>query len=171
MPNKIRNEFIIRLLIPTALMAAGLLYLGSLWDARMREQNLILIQPVVVLMIPFYLAAIFFEYRRYMREMASARTAAVDSTPERDPEESAVQQMPRAVRNQAIFMGMAAVSVVGFYVLGAIPATLLMILAGLLILGVRRPIILVGAPLITTLVLWAIFVEMFGIRMLLFPSF
>lgn len=166
--NKVRNDFIIRLLIPTALMAAGLWYLGSLWDARMREQNLILIEPVVILMIPFYLGALFYEYRRYVKEVAAARLAAVASSPETRRNEAGDGEIANATRNQALFLVTAAVSVAGFYILGAIPATILLIVAGLLILGVRKPLPLIVTPLVTTLVLWAVFIEIFGIRMPLF---
>lgn len=163
--EQIRNEFVIRLVIATALMAAGLWYLGSLWDARMREQNLILIQPVVLIMIPFYLATLWFEYRRYRKEMAKAvpaekatKTVLADAN-----------LQANANRNQFLFMGVAALGVAGFYLLGAIPATLLLIVAGLLVLGERRPMVIAITAGVTTFVLWLVFVQLFGIRMPLFP--
>lgn len=163
--DKIRNEFIIRLFIATALMAAGLCYLGSLWDARMREQNLILIEPVVIIMIPFYLATLWFEYRRYRKEMEalSSRTTPVGETG------GNANLQENAGRNQALFMGVAVLGVACFYILGAILATLIVITAGLLALGERRPMIIVITPLATTAVLWLVFIQIFGIRMPLFP--
>jgi hypothetical protein len=163
--DKIRNDFIIRLAIATALMGAGLWYLGSLWDARMREQNLILIQPVVLIMIPFYLATIWFEYRRYRKELENAAPARLVG--ERANEDANLQE--NANRNQIIFMVIAALSVAGFYILGAIPATILLIVAGLLVLGERRPLVITITAAVTTFVLWLVFVELFGIRMPLFP--
>lgn len=163
--KKIRNEFIVRLIIATALMAAGLLYLGSLWDARMREQNLILIEPVVIIMIPFYLATLWFEYRRYRKGLEKA--APVRSARETVRNDANLQQ--NAGRNQILFMAVAALSVAGFYLLGAIPATILLIAAGLLVLGERRPLVIVITAAVTTFVLWLVFVELFGIRMPLFP--
>jgi hypothetical protein len=163
--EKIRNEFVIRLVIATALMAASLWYLGSLWDARMREQNLILIEPVVLIMIPFYLATIWFEYRRYRKELENA--VPVSLTGERAKKDA--NRQDNANRNQIIFMVVAALSVPGFYILGAIPATILLILAGLLVLGERRPLVIAITTAVTTFVLWLVFVELFGIRMPLFP--
>lgn len=163
--DKIRNEFIIRLIIPTVLMAVALWYLGSLWDARMREKNLILIQPVVLIMIPFYLATLWYEFRRYRKELKTAkppltgaRTEAVDGN---------IQE--NAGRNQLLFMAVAALSVVAFYLLGGIPATILLIVSGLLVLGERRPTVIAITALATTFVLWLVFIELFGIRMPLFP--
>lgn len=163
---KIKNEFIIRIVIATALMAAGLWYLGSLWDARMREQNLILIEPVVLLMIPFYLATLWFEYRRYQKELSEARLRAPVPAAPKSGNETA-----NAERNQILFMVVAAAAVAGFYLLGAIPATILLIVAGLLVLGERRPMVIAITSLVTTFVLWLVFIELFGIRMPLFPSF
>lgn len=163
--TKIRNEFIIRIFIATALMGAGLWYLGSLWDARMREQNLILIEPVVLIMIPFYLATLWFEYRRYRKELEAAGARAHVIAVKNENEAANPE------RNQIIFMLVAAASVAGFYVLGAIPATILLIVAGLLVLGERRPTVIAITALATTFVLWLAFIELFGIRMPLFPTF
>jgi hypothetical protein len=163
--KKIRNEFIIRLIIATTLMAAGLWYLGSLWDARMREQNLILIEPVVIIMIPFYLATLWFEYRRYRKELAKA--APVRRANETVRNDANLQK--NAERNQILFMAVAALSVAGFYLLGAIPATILLIVAGLLVLGERRLLVIAATAAVTTFVLWLVFIELFGIRMPLFP--
>ncbi len=163
--KKIRNEFIIRLIIATTLMAAGLWYLGSLWDARMREQNLILIEPVVIIMIPFYLATLWFEYGRYRKELAKA--APVRRANETVRNDANLQK--NAERNQILFMAVAALSVAGFYLLGAIPATILLIVAGLLVLGERRPLVIAATAAVTTFVLWLVFIELFGIRMPLFP--
>lgn len=162
---KIRNEFIIRVIIATALMAAGLWYLGSLWDARMREQNLILIQPVVLLMVPFYLATLWFEYRRYRKELEN--TASQRGTSESAAADANLQE--NAVRNQILFMAVAALSVAGFYILGGIPATILLIVTGLLVLGERRPLVIAITAAVTTFALWFVFIELFGIRMPLFP--
>lgn len=163
--DKIRNEFIIRLVIATALMGAALWYLASLWDARMREQNLIMIQPVVLIMIPFYLATIWFEYGRYRKELEKA--GAVRRADEPAKADANVQD--NATRNQMIFMAVAALSVVGFYNLGAIPATMLLIIAGLLVLGERRPLVVAITATVTTFVLWLVFIQLFGIRMPMFP--
>lgn len=163
--TKIRNEFFIRIFIATALMGASLWYLGSLWDARMREQNLILIEPVVLIMIPFYLATLWYEYRRYRKELVAAG-AKVHVAVVKSENDAANPE-----RNQIIFMGVAAASVAGFYVLGAIPATIILIVAGLLVLGERRPKVIVITAAVTTFVLWLVFIELFGIRMPLFPTF
>jgi hypothetical protein len=162
--DKIRNEFIIRLIVPTVLMGVALWYWGSLWDARMREKNLILIQPVVLIMIPFYFATLWYEFRRYRKELATAmstRTVAAKA------DDANLQE--NAGRNQFLFMAVAALGVAGFYLLGGIPATILLIVAGLLVLGERRPSVIAVTALVTTFVLWLVFIELFGIRMPLFP--
>lgn len=163
----IRNDFIIRVLIATILMGAAVWYLGSLWDARMRELNLILIEPVVFLMIPFYLGALHFEYRRYQKEIALAKSAGAMRVTV--PDEGDV--MPNASRNQVLFLALAAVSVAAFYIVGALLATVFMILGGMMILGVRRPAPLIITPILTTFILWLVFIKLFEIRMPLYPTF
>lgn len=165
--TSIRNDFIVRVLIATVLMGAGAWYLASLWNARMRELNLILIEPVVFLMVPFYLGALHFEYRRYRAALAVAHDARRGP----DPVAQDGDIMPNASRNQARFLAMAAVSVVAFYVFGALLATVFMILGGMMILGVRRPVPLIVTPIVTTFVLWLVFIELFDIHMPLYPTF
>lgn len=151
--RRARNEFVARLIVPTAVMAASLWYLGSLWDARMRAQNLILIQPVVVAMIPFYLWVIGFEIRRYRAVLRG---------------EDVVQPAVPANRDHLKFMALAVATVVLFHFFGAVPATLVALVASLLILRINGPLILIGVPLVTTAVLWLVFIRVFGIRMPLF---
>jgi ABC-type Fe3+-siderophore transport system permease subunit len=162
----IRNDFIIRVLIATTLMGAGAWYLGSLWNARMRDLNLILIEPVVFLMIPFYLGALHFEYRRYRKQLAAAQGPG--------PVQVVVDEgemMPNATRNQVRFLAMAAISVAAFYIFGALIATVFMIVGGMMILGVRRPVPLIVTPIVTTFFLWLVFIELFDIHMPLYPTF
>jgi hypothetical protein len=153
--DKLRNEFVVRLIVPTAMMAAALWYLGSLWDARMREQNLILIQPVVIAMIPFYVWVVVFELRRYRTVRAGAGPAC--------------GQAP-ANSDHLRFMAICVVSFPLFYLFGAVPATLVALGASLFTLGMRRPIALIGTSVMVTAVLWLVFVELFGIRMPLVQS-
>lgn len=162
----IRNDFIVRALIATVLMGAGAWYLGSLWNARMRDLNLILIEPVVYLMIPFYLGTLHFEYRRYRKLLAAADGREVVPAVADEGE-----LMPNATRNQVRFLAMAAVSVAAFYIFGALIATVFMIVGGMMILGVRRPVPLIVTPVVTTFFLWLVFIELFDIHMPLFPTF
>lgn len=146
-----RNEFIMRLLVPTVIVGASLWYLSSVWNARMRDQNLVMIRPVVVTMIPFYFWIVVFEVRRHLG-IGSAPAAA-----------------PAPANNDHLkLMAIAVLSVALFYLFGAIPATVIVLFASLLGLGVRKPVILAAVPVVTTLVLWLVFIETFGIRMPLF---
>lgn len=164
--TSIRNEFIIRVLIATVLMGAGAWYLGSLWNARMRELNLILIEPVVFLMVPFYLGTVHFEYRRYRKELAMAHGTGLGPVVADDGD-----LMPNASRNQVRFLVLAAVSVAAFYIFGALLATVFMIVGGMMILGVRRPAPLIITPIVTTFLLWLVFIKLFDIHMPLYPAF
>lgn len=164
--EQLRTDFIVRIIIATVLMGAALWYLDSLWDARMREQNLILIRPVVLVMIPFYFATIFFEVRRYRAELKKVVPAV---TPAAGRQRDEASTSGNQSLNQAIFMAVAAASVAGFYILGAIPATILLIVSGLLVLGERRPVVIAITASVTTFVLWFVFIQLFGIRMPLFP--
>jgi hypothetical protein len=163
--NSIRNDFIIRLLIATVLMGSAAWYLGSLWNARMRDLNLILIEPVTFLMIPFYIGTIYFEYSRYRKQIALARGASGEQTT------GTGDSTRSATHDQVRFLAMAAVSVAAFHILGALLATLFMIVAGMFILGVRRPVPLIVTPIVTIFLLWVVFIQLFNIRMPLYPSF
>ena len=163
--SNIRNDFIVRVVIATALMIAAAWYLASLWNARMRELNLILIEPVVILMVPFYLGTLNFEYRRYRKELA----AALAST--RGPDSGGQSELENAGRNQVFFLALAAVSVAAFYTLGGLIATVFMIVGGMMILGVRKPMPLIITPVVTTFFLWLVFIKIFSIRMPLLPTF
>jgi hypothetical protein len=152
MPANPRLDLAIRLLIASTMMGLALWYLASLWDARMREQNLILIRPVVLAMIPFYLWVVGYEIGRYRRIV---RIGGRD-------------QARHGSNEHLAFMAVAVASVVGFYLFGAIPATIATLIAGLLVLGVRQAPILVLLPLAVTLALWLVFAQGFGIRIPLF---
>lgn len=146
-------NFLGRLLVPTLLLAAATWYWMSLWDARMRDQNLILIQPVVFVIFGCYVLVVIFELRRYRTMLRQGRPT----------EEIA----PRSwYRNKRLhFMAVAGIGVALFPFAGAIPATLFSVLSGMLVLGVRNVLVLVAVPLCTTTLLWAVFVQGFGIRM------
>lgn len=148
-----RTELVMRLAVPTAIMLASLWYLGSLWDVRMRAQNLILVRPVVVAMLPFYLWIIVWEIRRHSVLPAAQEVG-----------------IPAAVnaRDQVAFMSVSVVSVPLFYLFGAVPATAVLLVVSMWILRFRRPVVLIVAPVLTSLLLWLIFVQVFGIRMPLF---
>jgi hypothetical protein len=148
-----RTELVMRLAVPTAIMLASLWYLGSLWDARMRAQNLILVRPVVVAMIPFYLWIVVWEIRRHVA-LPAGQAAAPPAT--------------ASIRDQVAFMGASVVSVPLFYVFGAVPATAVLLVASLWILRFRKPLVLILVPVLTSLLLWLIFVQVFGIRIPLF---
>ena len=154
MPNSIKVDFVIRLLLASAIMAAAGWYLASLWDARMREQNLILILPVVVAMVPFYLWVLAFEIRRYRQALVDAGEAPAPA------EQGGYEHL--------YFMGVSIVSVAAFYLFGAVPATIAAMVGGLFLLGVRNPLLLLLLPVGTVLVLWFVFVMGFGIRIPLF---
>lgn len=120
----------------------------------MREQNLILILPIVIAMLPFWLWIIVFELRRH---------AALGDAP--PPEDAGGGN-----RDHLSFMAVAVVSVALFYLFGAIPATVVTLVASLLVLHIRSPRILIGMPCVVIVVLWLVFVEIFGIRIPLFLS-
>ena len=147
-----RWNFVGRLAVPTVLMAAAALYWASLLDARMREENLILIQPVVIFMLGCYVSVLVFEVRRYRKLTAEVGAAA--------PREGIARELQ--------FIALAVVGAALFWAFGAIPATLAVLAAGMLVLRVRGPVTLIVTSAVTTLLLWAIFVQGFGIRMPLF---
>lgn len=148
-----RTELVMRLAVPTAIMLASLWYLGSLWDVRMRAQNLILVRPVVVAMLPFYLWVIVWEIRRHS-VLPAAQAAGI----------------PAAVnaRDQVAFMSVSVISVPLFYLVGAVPATAALLVVSMWILRFRRPVVLFLVPVLTSVSLWLIFIQVFGIRMPLF---
>jgi len=150
MEGNARGDLVIRLLLASAMMAAALWYLSSLWNARMRDQNLILIYPVVIAMLPFYLSVVLYEVRRYRRITAGSDGLGT----------------PRASSYEHIgFMVVAAAGVGAFYLFGGIPATVGILAGGLLVLGVRQPLPLILIPPGVTLALWLVFIKGFGIRM------
>lgn len=155
--ERLRWEFLARLAVPTVLMIVGALYWASLLDARMREQNLILIQPVVVCMLAFYASIIVFEIRRYRRIL------------ERKHSENSAHGVVEA--KQLYFIALAIAGAGAFWAFGAFVASVLILSGGMLLLGVRRPMIIVVVPLLTILVLWFVFVQGFGVRMPLFRLF
>lgn len=148
------SQLAARLAMPTAIMGVCLWYLSSLWDARMRQQNLILILPVVIAMLPFYLWIIVFELRRH---------AALGDAP---PSEAA----SGGNRDHLAFMAVSLGSVALFYLFGAIPATVVTLVVSLLVLHIRSPRILIAMPCVVIFVLWVVFVAIFGIRIPLFLS-
>ncbi len=70
---------------------------------------------------------------------------------------------PRDTRHLR-FIAVTAVSIVFYVFLGAIPATVILVFAGMLVLGVRKPLILTVVPTATTVVLWLIFSVGLGLR-------
>lgn len=146
-------DLLARLAIPTVLMAAAGLYWASLLDARMRDQNLILIQPVVIFLLGCYVLVIGWEIRRHLR-------LAKDLPP--------AGQGGGDIAKQIALIVIAIAGAALFRLLGAIPATLFVLVAGMLALGVRRPLVILLVSALTTSLLWLVFIKAFGMRMPLF---
>ena len=148
--NKRNLEFVGRLAVPTMMMAAATAYWASLLDARMREQNLILIQPVFFFVALCYVLIVIFEIRRF-RSVPRAE----------DGKEFAFARHLQ-------FMAVAIGGAVLFPIFGAVPATVALLCGGMLVLGVRNPVTIGVTTVVTTAVLWLVFIQAFGMRMELF---
>lgn len=142
-----------RLAVPTLMMGVATAYWASLLDARMREQNLILIQPVFFFVALCYVLIVIFEIRRFR---SLPRTSGGDLS---------------ALATHLQFMAVAIIGAVLFPILGAIPATVAVLGGGMIVLGVRHPVTLCATTVLTIAVLWLVFVVGFGMRMTLFGLF
>lgn len=162
MNKRYSSNFLARLFVATVFMGGALWYLWSLRDAVDRDRNLLLIGPVVLALIPCYLAVLVHEFRRLPER---------STTEAPEPADVAVGEpwVRRIRQNRTLhFIALAIVLVPALSLFGAIPVTAGFVLLGLLVLGVRKISLLVLVPAGTTAGLWAAFVLGLGIRIPLY---